>query len=119
MNLDNWRYLAVLAGCLLVTLPLELVLGARVYRRPGRLLTTLVPVVAVFVAWDVFATRHGSWGFAPEYTLGPSLFGLPLEEWLFFVVIPVCGLLTYEAVGSTVRRARVVAERRKEAAGAR
>lgn len=119
MNLDNWRYAAALLGCLLVTLPLEFVLGARVYRRPRRLALTLVPVVAAFVAWDVLATRHGSWGFAPEYTLGPGLFGLPVEEWLFFVVIPVCGLLTYEAVGSTARRARLVARRRKEAAGAR
>jgi lycopene cyclase domain-containing protein len=119
VNLDNWRYLAALAGCLVVTLPLELVLGARVYRRPKRLLFSLAPVVALFVAWDALATRHGSWGFAPEYTLGPSLFGLPLEEWLFFVVVPLCGLLTYEAVGSTARRARAVAERRKEPAGAR
>ena len=119
MNLDSWRYAAALIGCLVVTLPLELVLGARVYRRPKRLLLTLLPVVAVFVAWDVAATRHGSWGFAPEYTLGPSLFGLPLEEWLFFVVVPLCGLLTYEAVGSTTRRARTAAGRRREAAGVR
>jgi lycopene cyclase domain-containing protein len=123
VNLDHWRYAAALAGCLVVTLPLELVLGARVYRRPRRLLLTLLPVLAAFVAWDVLATRHGSWGFAPEYTLGPSLLGLPVEEWLFFVVVPVCGLLTYEAVGSTAhtvrRRARAVAERRREAAGAR
>jgi lycopene cyclase domain-containing protein len=119
VNLDSWRYLGALIACLVVTLPLELVLGARVYRRPKRLVLTLLPVVAVFVAWDVLATRHGSWGFAPEYTLGPSLFGLPVEEWLFFVVVPLCGLLTYEAVGSTARRARTLAGRRREHAGAR
>jgi lycopene cyclase domain-containing protein len=119
VNLDSWRYAAALIGCLLLTLPLELVLGARVYRRPKRLLFTLLPVVAAFVAWDVAATGHGSWRFAPQYTLGPSLLGLPVEEWLFFVVVPLCGLLTYEAVGSTARRARTVAERRREATGVR
>lgn len=116
---DHWRYAAALVGCLIVTLPLELVLGARVYRRPRRLLVTLLPVVAVFAAWDVAAARHGSWGFAAQYVLGPSLLGLPVEEWLFFVVVPLCGLLTYEAVGSTAHRARMVALRRREASGAR
>ena len=28
-TIERWQYLAVLAGCLLVTLPLELVFGAR------------------------------------------------------------------------------------------
>ncbi|MFN2607294.1 MAG: lycopene cyclase domain-containing protein, partial [Acidimicrobiales bacterium] len=29
---------------------------------------------------------------------------LPLEELVFFVVIPICGLLTYGAVGRILRR---------------
>jgi hypothetical protein len=33
-------------------------------------------------------------------------FGLPLEELAFFVVIPLAGLLTYEAVGVVIRRRR-------------
>ena len=32
--------------------------------------------------------------------------GLPLEELLFFVVVPICGLLTYEAVGAIIRARR-------------
>jgi len=34
------------------------------------------------------------------------LLGLPVEEWLFFLVVPLCGLLTYEAFG--VRRKSTV-----------
>ena len=29
---------------------------------------------------------------------------MPLEELLFFLVVPVCGLLTYEAVGYVLSR---------------
>ncbi|HMC68522.1 MAG TPA: lycopene cyclase domain-containing protein, partial [Mycobacteriales bacterium] len=36
-------YLLVLLACVVITLPLELVLGVRVYRRPRRLLLTLAP----------------------------------------------------------------------------
>ena len=91
-------YLGVLAGCLLGTLPLELVLHTRVYGRPLRLLLTLAPVVAVFSAWDVLASRAGHWAYDPRQTTGIRLGDLPLEEVLFFVVIPVCAVLTLEAV---------------------
>ena len=92
-------YAAVLAFCLLGTLPLELWLGVRVYRRWRRLLLTLLPVVAVFVAWDLYAIAHDQWAFDDGQTLGVLLPGdLPLEELLFFVVVPTCAVLAYEAV---------------------
>ena len=96
-------YVGVLALCLLGTLPLELWLGVRVYRRPRRLLLTLLPVLAVFVVWDLYAVHTGHWTFDPAQTLGRVLpGGLPIEEVLFFVVVPVCSVLAFEAV-RTVR----------------
>ena len=91
-------YLAVLAACLLGTLPLELVLRTRVYGRPLRLLLTLLPVLVVFVVWDLLAIRAGHWTYDPEQTTGILLGDLPLEELAFFLVIPVCAVLTLEAV---------------------
>ncbi len=91
-------YLLVLAFCLIGTAPLEVVLKTRVYARWGRLLRTLLPVVVVFVVWDVLAIRAGHWDYDPAQVTGISLGGLPLEELLFFLVIPVCAILTLEAV---------------------
>lgn len=91
-------YLLVLGTCLLATLPLELFLRTRVYARPRRLLLTLLPVVAVFLTWDVLAIRAGHWDFDPDQLTGIRLGELPLEELLFFVVIPCCALLSFEAV---------------------
>ena len=91
-------YLAVLAACLLGTLPLELVLRTRVYGRPLRLALTLLPVLVVFVVWDVLAIRAGHWTYDPAQTTGIVLGELPLEELAFFLVIPVCAVLTLEAV---------------------
>jgi lycopene cyclase domain-containing protein len=97
--MDSWQYVLVLAACVAVTLPLEIVFGVRVYRRPKVLLAVLAPVMAVFGGWDLIAVHRGDWWFSARYTLGVRLAGLPVEEWLFFIVIPVCGLLTYEALG--------------------
>lgn len=102
--MDRWQYTMILAGCLIVTLPLELVLGARVYRRPARLMAALAPVVAVFVAWDAAAARRVDWWWSADLITGVRLLGVPLEEWLFFVVVPVCAVLTYEALGTRSAR---------------
>ncbi|MCW2543104.1 MAG: hypothetical protein JWM40_656 [Frankiales bacterium] len=91
-------YLLVLGGCLLGTLPLELVLHVGVYRQVRRLLLTLVPVLAVFLTWDALAVRAHHWRFDPTQVLSARVLGLPLEEVAFFVVIPLCAILALEAV---------------------
>jgi lycopene beta-cyclase len=96
--LGRATYLVLMAACLAVTLPLELVLRAGVYRRPRRWLAALVPVFLVFNLWDWLAIRRGHWAYSPRYTTGVRLLGLPLEELVFFLVVPTCALLTYQAV---------------------
>lgn len=101
--MDQGQYLWLMAGCLAITLPLELLLGARVWRRPGRLLRTLLPLVVVYSLWDAAMIARGSWDYSERYTTGILLpLRIPLEEVVFFVVIPICGLLTLEAVGSVL-----------------
>jgi len=89
-------YLGVMAACLVVTLPLELLIGARVYARPRKLLLTLLPILAVFVTWDVLAIHAHFWFYRD--LSGVQLGDLPIEELVFFVVIPICSILTFEAV---------------------
>ena len=103
----HWQYLIVLSACLVITLPLELVLGARVYRQPRRALFAILPVATLFLIWDVVAIAAGVWTYNPQYISGITLpFGVPLEEVLFFVIIPLCGLLTYGAVSALMARTR-------------
>ncbi|HEU5267370.1 MAG TPA: lycopene cyclase domain-containing protein [Jatrophihabitans sp.] len=91
-------YLLLLLGCLVATLPLEL-LGTRVYPRWPRLLASVLPVAVVFAVWDAFAIRAGWWRYDPAWLVGLTLPGrLPVEEVLFFLVIPTCAILTLEAV---------------------
>ena len=96
-----------MAACLVVTLPLEFVLGARVYRRFRMLLAALIPVVLIFSVWDIFGIIRDHWSYNPRFVTGVRLpLEMPLEELVFFIVIPICGLLTYEAVGAMLSRGR-------------
>lgn len=98
-------YLAVLAGCLLGAVWLEPVLRVGVLRQWRRLLLTLVPVVLAFGGWDVAAIAGHHWSYDRAQTTGVLLPGrLPLEELLFFIVVPLCAILGFEAVRKRLRR---------------
>lgn len=90
-----------------MTLPLEFVLGARVWRRPRRLFTVLIVPVIVFMVWDSASIHRGTWWFSKRFITGLRVPGdVPIEELAFFVVVPVCALLTYEAVHAVLERWR-------------
>lgn len=57
-----------------------------------------------FVVWDIHFTAAGVWGFNPEHLLGISWWGLPVEEWLFFICIPFAEVLIYVSVRYFVQR---------------
>lgn len=115
--MERFQYLLLMAACLLVTAPLEWVLGARVWRRPRRLALALGPAFAFFVAWDLWASATDTWGFDDRYTIGVTLpGGMAIEELVFFLVVPICGLLSLEAVrlvlaGATTPQRRLRARR--------
>jgi len=100
---DRFQYLLLMAACLVITLPLEFAFAARVYRRPRRMALAVLPAFAIFVAWDLWASATGTWGFDERYTVGVTLpGGMAIEELVFFVVIPICALLTIESVRNVV-----------------
>ena len=91
-------YLALLAGCLLGTAPLELVLRTRVYARWRRVLLAVLPGLVLGMAWDEYAISRRQWFFDWRYLTGVRFGDVPLEEVLFFLVVPACAVLTLEAV---------------------
>ena len=93
------NYVKVLIFCLIGSGWLEIVMRARVYRRWLRLVLVLVPVVAAFTLWDAYAIQAGHWYFDLDQITGIYIaLDVPLDEILFFIVIPICSILTFEAV---------------------
>ncbi|WP_027381228.1 lycopene cyclase domain-containing protein [Chryseobacterium daeguense] len=52
-------------------------------------------VAVVFIIWDIWFTKMGVWWFNDRYLLGIRLFGLPVEEIMFFFCIPFACMFTY------------------------
>lgn len=107
VEFGHWSYVAVLMFVLAGCLWLEVLLRTRVLRRWRRFLLTLVLPVAVFIVWDAYAISAGHWNFNLDRILGvPIVAGVPIDEVLFFVCIPLASILTLEAVRSVKPRWR-------------
>ncbi|MBS3808240.1 MAG: lycopene cyclase domain-containing protein [Bacteroidales bacterium] len=61
-------------------------------------LPSIVLTAIPFLIWDVLFEQSGIWHFNPDYTIGVFWLGLPLEEWLFFFIIPFACFFIYEVV---------------------
>ena len=84
---------------LLGSIWLEIFLKVAVLRRIRRLLISVLPVGLAFVLWDRFAITQGHWRFDSRQVLNIGrIWGLPLEEYLFFIFVPLAAILTIEAV---------------------
>lgn len=60
---------------------------------------SLTIVATIFLIWDAIFTANGVWGFNPDYHINFLIFGMPLEEWLFFFCIPYASIFIHYSLG--------------------
>jgi len=59
-------------------------------------------VSTLFIFWDAFATNRGDWAFNSIYTIGWEIFGLPIEEIMFFITVPYSVIFIYETLNAYI-----------------
>ncbi len=57
----------------------------------------IIPAL-LYILWDVYFTKQGVWSFNEAYITGIKLYNLPLEEVLFFFVVPYCCTFIYACI---------------------
>jgi len=76
------------------------------YGHSAALAKSIGIVCVTFWVWDVVATARQHWWFNDAYVLGPRLLGMPIEEWLFFVVLSFVSIFTWESTKYFLKRRR-------------
>jgi lycopene cyclase domain-containing protein len=95
----KFGYLAMIAFTVFGSIWLEFVLKVKVLRRYKQAIKAILPISLIFIVWDAYAIASGHWWFDKEQILGIfGPFGIPIEEYLFFTVVPLAAILTIEAV---------------------
>ncbi len=98
MDLRNYTYLIILLASIAAPIGLSFDKKVAFYKNLKYVLPAILITAIIFWIWDVRFTASEVWSFNPKYTIGFSIIGMPIEEWLFFIVIPYCCMFIYEVL---------------------
>ena len=96
--MDKYLYLLILGFSFIIPLIYTFHNRLKFYKNFTSFLLGFSLMFSVFIPWDIWFTDLGIWGFNERYYLGLSIFGLPIEECMFFFVIPYVCIFTYHVV---------------------
>jgi lycopene cyclase domain-containing protein len=98
------EYFLLLVVSLTSVVILDRVARLGVIRQWRRLLVALIPTTAAILLWDLLGVERWRWDSNDRVLLGPHGFGgrVPLEEFLFPVVVAVCALVLWELITTRV-----------------
>lgn len=91
-----WLYTILLISTISVPLALSFERKLQFYRQWKYVLPAIAVVALFYIAFDLFFTVSGIWGFNPKHHLPVALLHLPLEEWLFFIIVPYACIFLHE-----------------------
>jgi len=97
-------YLYIQLLCIFVLVPNIILLYLN--RKRIHLKTLGIALVLLFiiaVVWDQLSVRMGLWVFTQAEVIG-NLFGLPIEEYLFFLFVPLLCINIYILVEALIMR---------------
>lgn len=100
-------YTLILLGTITVPLALSFDRRVRFYRQWKYLFPALAIVGLFYILFDIILTRYGVWGFNPEYHSNWVIAGLPVEEWLFFILVPYASIFLHDVLVDYFPRFRV------------
>ncbi|WP_282036987.1 lycopene cyclase domain-containing protein [Saccharicrinis aurantiacus] len=88
-------YLLLMLTSILVPVVLSFDKKLAFYKRWKEVLLSIILVALIFIIPDIFITEASVWGFNSKYHSNLVLLGLPIEEYLFFIVIPYASMFLH------------------------
>jgi lycopene cyclase domain-containing protein len=95
---NHYTYFLLLAASLAGPLALSFDKKVAFYKKWKYFFPASIGPALFYIIWDIYFTSLGVWGFNEKYISGIKLFNLPLEEILFFLIVPYCCVFIYECI---------------------
>lgn len=99
-----YLYLGLLVLSLLYPIAQSFEHRLQYYKKIKFLWPGILLMMLVFIPWDVAFTHSGFWWFNDRYLTGFRFFLLPVEEWLFFIVVPFSCVFLYEVLNYYLKK---------------
>ncbi len=94
----HYTYFLILAASLAGPLVLSFDKKVAFYKNWKYLFSAMLLPALFYIGWDAYFTYKGVWSFNQAYVTGIKIINLPVEEVLFFFVVPYCCLFIYECI---------------------
>jgi len=96
----HYTYFIILAASLAGPLALSFDKKVAFYKNWKYLFPAMLIPALLYIGWDIYFTSKGVWSFNEVYITGIKLINLPLEEVLFFFIVPYCCVFIYACIRS-------------------
>ncbi len=104
MGFQNLVYILLLAVLFFATLVVSFKRKDSFLLKLKYLFPAMLFSAIIFIIWDIRFTELGIWRFNPEYVLGITFKNIPVEEGLFFFVVPFFSVYIYEILENRFER---------------
>ncbi len=94
----HYTYFLILAVSFAGPLALSFDKKVAFYKKWKYLFPAMLLPAIFYIVWDSYFTKWGIWSFNDNYITGIKFWQLPLEEILFFFVVPYCCVFIYECI---------------------
>ncbi len=96
----HYTYFLILAASLAGPLALSFDKKVAFYKNWKYAFPAMIIPALLYIGWDIYFTEKGVWSFNESYITGIKLYNLPLEEVLFFFIVPYCCIFIYACIRS-------------------
>jgi len=94
----HYTYFLILAASLAGPLALSFDKKVAFYKKWKYVFPAIILPALFYIAWDIYFTSKGVWYFNEQFITGIKIANLPLEEVLFFFLVPYCCVFIYECI---------------------
>ena len=101
---SKYLYLGILLATISYPLAQSFEWRINLYQKWKPLCLSILFMMLLFIPWDIWFAKEGVWWFNKNYTLGLTLFYLPVEEWLFFIIVPYACFFIYEVLNFYIKK---------------
>jgi len=92
------EYLAILISIFLVCIVAKWKLKLQLFHSSREAMKVFGSLLAIGSAWDTFSIYRGYWSYKQQFFIGLKIGLMPLEEYLFMIVVPFLTLVIYRIV---------------------